>query len=343
MKSKALLIIAFLSYHISYSQDKAFDLLSQRLEDLRQESSLIEKKRDELLGKVESLKSENKRLKRDANYYRKQLKRNEVELEAAIKKLFDTQNNLILKMAEVSVLSQQIALLQSKNDSLRSQVRILSEIKDTLKTNLDSTKAKLAALQKEYNAVTQSAKIRSAEHSLSNPHGYRPKKFSVYLVDGGFNVGQGFAIHASIYTFLIPTRSIILGLNVGYDNYSADNNDSYSGFSLIPISLSWRGRFKGLDLFQDSDGEDIVNFNPYYILEAGGSLAIRDTKQAENISGNVFFNVGVGALRPIWNNVGINLSATLLSQRILVSDINDDKFGINRFALALRFGFMFKF
>lgn len=342
MKSKVILIFSLFYCACLCAQNKSFRLLEQRLEDLRTEASAIEKNRDEILHSVEILRGENKRLKRNAVYYRKQLYKNEIELEESVKKLFDIQNNLTLKIAEVSVLSQQVILLQSKNDSLKTQVGILSSIKDTLKNNLDSTRLKLALLQKEYDAVTQSAKIRSVEHSLSNPYGYHRKRISVFLVDGGFNLGQGISFRASMFSFLIPTRSILFGLNVGYDNFSRDHTDGYDDFSIIPISLSWRGTFNALSFFKDNNDTEALNFNFYYILEVGGGFVLHDTKQSKNITSSILGNIGVGAIRPIWDNVGLSFSASLASNRFLVTDTNKDKFGITRLGFSLKFGFIFK-
>lgn len=342
-KIKIPLTVTFLFFSTYfYSQNHAFSLLEQRLSDLRNESNAIEKQRNDLSKKVEYLKSENKRLKSKDLASKKELENNESKLEETIKKLYDTQNNLLLKIAEASVLAQQVALLKTANDTLANQVKDLQATKAILEKSLNSTKKRLDSVENEYSEIDKSAKIRSIENSLSNPRGYHAKRFSVFLCDGGFNVGQGFSVHASTYMYLVPTRSIMLGLNIGYDNYSEKLDVTQENFSLIPIAFSWRGTLNSRDFFSYAKDLESFNFNVYYVLNAGAAFTIRDTEPSKNVNGNALFNIGLGIAKPLSKTVAFSLSASLGSQRLLISDVNKKKSGDNRFMVALKAGFFFK-
>lgn len=324
------------------AQNRTFQLLEQRLDDLREESESLEKQRNELSEKVESLKKENQKLKSARLTSKKEIENNEAKLTESIKKLYDSQNNLTLKIAEVLVLSKQVVLLKNSKDSLSTQLKELKVTNELLEKSLSKVQSRLDSIQREYEEIAGSAKSESLESSLSNPRGYRPKKFSIFLCDGGFNLGQGFSVNVSTYTYLVPTKSIILGFILGYDNYSEKLDITQENFSLVPVAISWRGTFNGKDFFRFPKDPESIRFNMYYTLSAGGAFTIRDTEPSKNKNGNVLFNLGLGVARPLSKTVAFSLTASLGSQRLLISDTNNKKTGDNRFMLAVKAGFFFK-
>lgn len=344
MNNKFLIyfFLVFISYKTN-SQNQAFTLLDQRLEDMRLESEALGKKQKELAGLVHTLRIENKRLKFNAAYHEKELIRNETALQEALQSLYDTQNKLVLKIAEASVLEQQVKLLQSEKSNLTEQLNNLASTDTLLKKQLKETQDTLSGISKDLNDVLEAAKYESLANSFRYPRGYYRKKFSVVIAEGGFlNIGQGFTTNVAVYSYLIPSRNILGGFGIGADFYSRyrNNLNRYESFFLLPLTMSFRGNFGPQDFFTlKREIESRRRFNMNWMIDFGWSFLIKDTSNSRSFDSNALMGGGIGLLWPSYRNFGMGFSAGIKIQRLksYTDPDNSDAILLPMFVLKMAF------
>jgi hypothetical protein len=315
MRTITLIFLIFVTFRLDLEAQPAYyGLLDQRLNDLEKETRKIESERNALAYKVNDLQNVIAQQRKNATLFRKQIERNERALVRVIEDLYNAQNMLLVKMADVSLLTMQIGVIQSEKDSLKEQLNTLSKTESYLHQQLDSTIIQLNRVTSENERFKEQAKESSLNNSMAIPRGYRPKPFSVYIIEPGIvDITRGFTLDVSSYSYIAPSRSMLAGARIGMDFYSANPGSLFA----IPISASIRGNFGPQDYFTASTDTAALRFNINWVVDVGWSFLVKDTDTAQPYKPNLFMNAGVGILWPIQQKFGMGLSAQLKMQRLI--------------------------
>jgi len=322
-------IFAFLMFLFceSESQNPAFTLLDQRLEDMRAESEALGKKQKALTDQVRLLQIQNRSLRLNASYNEKSLIQNETALKEALQNLYNTQNDLVLKIAESSLLEQQVKLLESEKNNLTQQLSHLASTDTLLKNELKLAQEALSTISKDLKDVQEAAKYESLENSFRYPRGYNKKKLSVIIAEGGFlNIAQGFTTNVSMYSYLTPARNLLGGFGVGADFYQRyrNNINRYESFFIMPITMSFRGNFGPQDFFTVKRSNPPKRCNINWMMDFGWSVLIKDTSHSRSFGSNALMSGGIGLLWPNYRNFALGLSSGIKVQRLKsYTDPND--------------------
>lgn len=329
-----ILIFTILVNNFLFSQNEFIDLVNSRINNLKRDLNNKQNENRRLKSKIEELQLE-----------AKSSKNKEKQLEDKIKEFYLIESELIKKETELNRLLNDLNLLKNTNNDLGKQIQDLETLKKNLSQKNEENSNYIIELKKELAnndqlLLHERAKNEALVRTIRNYDKKNRDIFSDMILfhDVGGRMGKTFSFHGLLGMPQGRRDNIYLGIGFGYDNYSIEDFD----LSIIPLygSIRWILNDSGFEYIIDDNGSfKMPNKNtPYFITEAGYSVALKN-KNLDNQanlnnyfnSSGLLFNVGFGYMRSVNPFINLNFTATYNRQRFLrindlgiILDSNDD-------------------